>query len=55
MIRLDRTAEAVPRSGFVYVIPPGRLEAYVARISDHAPVWASFRTGPEQREDPTRP
>ncbi len=44
MVRSDRPRETVPRSGVVYVIPAGRLEEYVARISDHAPVWASFLT-----------
>lgn len=52
MIRTGHTDEAVAGSGFVYVVPPGRLEEYVGRISDHAPVWASFRTHPVAGADP---
>jgi endonuclease/exonuclease/phosphatase family metal-dependent hydrolase len=55
MVRSDRTGETVAGSGFVYVVPPGQLEEYVARISDHAPVWASFRTSAGTSEGPSSP
>ncbi len=46
MIRTSLTREWVDRSGYVFNAPRRRraYEAYLRWISDHVPVWASFRT-----------
>lgn len=45
-IRFAETREVVRNSGFVYV-PPDK-DAFERTMSDHAPVWASFRSDPEE-------
>ena len=43
MLRYPKTQELVPSSGFIFT--PSDVLTYILKTSDHAPVFASFRTG----------